>query len=63
MFRLSRVRYRFSLYPSGLFLNFCDDQNMVVPKTGESGDYLKFITRANTNLEIQSSPPISSQTD
>jgi hypothetical protein len=40
------------MYLSGLFLNFCDIRNIVVPKIGASGDYLNFITRANTNLGI-----------
>jgi hypothetical protein len=36
-------------YLSGLFLNFRDVQNIVVPKIGAFGDYLKLIARANTN--------------
>jgi hypothetical protein len=39
----------FIFYISGLFLNFHDVQNIVVPKIGASGDYLKFIAHANTN--------------
>jgi hypothetical protein len=50
MFRLSRVRHHF--YLSGLFLNFRDVRNIIVPKIGESDDYLKFIDRAMTNLKI-----------
>jgi hypothetical protein len=42
----------FIFYLSGVFLNFGDVRNIVVPKIGASGDYLKFIARANTNLEI-----------
>jgi hypothetical protein len=49
---MSRVRHRFYLYLSGLFLNFRDVRNIVVPKIGESGNYLKFIARAKTNLKI-----------
>jgi hypothetical protein len=52
LFRLSRVRYRF--YLSGLFLNFRDVRNLVVPKIGASDDYLKFIARANTKSEVRS---------
>jgi hypothetical protein len=52
------VRLRFHFYLSRLFLNFRDVRNIVVPKIGASGDYLKFITRANTNLGIESSLPI-----
>jgi hypothetical protein len=59
LFHLSRVRHR--LYLSELFLNFCDVRNIAVSKIGASGDYLKFIARANTNSEIQPSSPISSQ--
>jgi hypothetical protein len=51
LFHLSRVRHRF--YLSGLFLNFRDVRNIVVPKIGASGDYLKFIARANPNSEAQ----------
>jgi hypothetical protein len=46
------VRHRFYFYLSGLFLIFHDVRNIVVPKIGVYGDYLKFIVRANTNLEI-----------
>jgi hypothetical protein len=28
----------FCFYPSGLFLNFCDDRNNIVPKIGASDD-------------------------
>jgi hypothetical protein len=48
LFCLSRVRHRF--YLSGLFLNFRDVRNIVVPKIGESDDYLKSIARANTKF-------------
>jgi hypothetical protein len=51
MFRLSRVRHRF--YLSGLFLNFRDVRNIVVPKIDVSDDYLKFIARANANSEAR----------
>jgi hypothetical protein len=51
MFRLSRVRHRF--YLSGFFLNFRDVRNIVFPKIGASGEYLKFIARANTNSEAR----------
>jgi hypothetical protein len=54
LFHLSRVRHRFYFYLFGLFLNFHDVRNIVVPKIGASGDYLKFIARANTNLEPRS---------
>jgi hypothetical protein len=37
----------------GLFLNFRDDRNIVVPKIGVFGDYLKFIAHANTNSEAR----------
>jgi hypothetical protein len=50
MFLLSRVQRRFYFYLSGLFLNFRDVQNLVVPKIGVSGDYLKYIARANTKF-------------
>jgi hypothetical protein len=52
MFRWSRVRHRF--YLSGLFLNFRDVRNIVIPKIGAFGDYLKFIALANTNSEARS---------
>jgi hypothetical protein len=52
LFHLSRVRYRF--YLSGLFLNFRDVRNLVVPKIGASDDYLKFIARTNTKSEARS---------
>jgi hypothetical protein len=52
LFRLSRVQHRF--YLSGLFLNFRDVRNIVVLKISVSSDYLKFIARANTNLEARS---------
>jgi hypothetical protein len=39
MFRLSRVRHRFYLF--GLFQNFRDIRNIVVPKIGAFDDYLK----------------------
>jgi hypothetical protein len=58
LFRVSRVRHRFYFYLSRLFLNFCDVRNIVVPKISASGVYLKFIAHVNTNLGIQSSPPI-----
>jgi hypothetical protein len=48
--RLSQVRHHF-FYLSGLFRNFCVVRKIVVPKIGASGDYLKFIARANTNSE------------
>jgi hypothetical protein len=51
MFRLSRVRHRF--YLSGLFLNFRDVRNIVVPKIGASGDYLRFVARTNTDSEAR----------
>jgi hypothetical protein len=51
MFRLLRVRHR--LYLSGLVLNFRGVRNIVVPKIGASGDYLKFIARANKNSEAR----------
>jgi hypothetical protein len=54
LFRLSRVRHRFYFHLSGLVLNFRDVRNLVVPKIDASGEYLKFITRANTNLEPRS---------
>jgi hypothetical protein len=38
-------------YLSGLFRNFRNVRNIVVPKIGASDDYLKFIARANTNSE------------
>jgi hypothetical protein len=41
LFRLSRVRRRFYFYLSGLFLNFHDVRNIVIPKIGASDDYLK----------------------
>jgi hypothetical protein len=43
---LSRVRHRFYFHLFGLVLNFRDVRNIVVPKIGESGDYLKFTARA-----------------
>jgi hypothetical protein len=49
LFQLSRVIHHF--YLSGLVLNFCDVRNIVIPKIGASGDYLKFIARANMNSE------------
>jgi hypothetical protein len=52
-FHLSRVRHRFYFYLSGLVLNFCDVRNIVVPKIGASSGYLKYIARANTNLEAR----------
>jgi hypothetical protein len=51
LFRLSRVRYRFYLF--GLFQNFRGVRNIVVPKIGASGEYLKFIARANTNSKAR----------
>jgi hypothetical protein len=33
-------------------LTALQSQNIFVPEIGESGDYLKFIARANTNLNI-----------
>jgi hypothetical protein len=39
------------LFLSGLFLNVREIRNLVVPKIGAPGDYLKFIASANTNLE------------
>jgi hypothetical protein len=50
-FRLSQVRHRF--YLSGLFLNFRNVWNIVVPKIGASDDYLKFIARADANSEAR----------
>jgi hypothetical protein len=47
------VRRRFYFYLSGLFQNFRDVRNIVIPKIGASGDYLKFIARANTNSEAR----------
>jgi hypothetical protein len=61
MFRLSRVRHR--LYLSGLFLNFRDVRNIVVPKIGASGDYLKLIARTNTNSEARPTRMILSITN
>jgi hypothetical protein len=49
--RLSRVRHHFHLF--GLFQNFCDVWNIVVPKIGMLDDYLKFIVCANTNSEAR----------
>jgi hypothetical protein len=57
------VRHRFYFYLSGLFLNFRDVRNFVVPKIGAFGDYLKFIARANTNSEARPTLMILSQTD
>jgi hypothetical protein len=53
LFRLLRVRHRFYFYLSGLFQNFHDVRNIIVPKIGVSGNYLKFVTRANMNLEAR----------
>ena len=50
-------------YLSGLFLNFRDVRNIVVPKIGASGDYLKFIARANPNSEARPIRMILSRTD
>jgi hypothetical protein len=47
------VRHRFYFYLPGLFLNFRDDRNIVVPKIGASGDYLKL---NRTTLEIGEKP-------
>jgi hypothetical protein len=55
---VSRVRHGFYFYLSGFFLNFRDVRNIVVPKIGASGDYLKYIARANTNLEARSTSAI-----
>jgi hypothetical protein len=61
LFRLSRVRHHF--YLSGLFLNFRAVWNIFVLKIGASGDYLKFIARANTNSEARLTRMILYQTD
>jgi hypothetical protein len=61
LFRLSRVQHHF--YLSGLILNFLDVWNIVVPKIGASGDYLKFIARVNTNSEARPSRMLLSRTD
>jgi hypothetical protein len=50
---MSRARHRFYFYLSGLFRNFWVVQNIVVLKIGASGDYLKFVARANTNSEAR----------
>jgi hypothetical protein len=50
-------------YLSGLFLNFHDVRNIIVPKIGASGDYLKFIARANTNSEARPTLMILSGTN
>jgi hypothetical protein len=64
LFRLSRVRHRFFyFYLSGLVLNFRAVRNIVVPKIGASGDYLKFIARVNTNSEVRSTRMILPRTD
>jgi hypothetical protein len=47
------MRHRFYFYLSGLFRNFRDVRNIVIPKIGASGEYLKFIARANTNSEVR----------
>jgi hypothetical protein len=39
LFHRSRVRYRFYFYLSGLFLNFHDVRNIVVPKISAFDDY------------------------
>jgi hypothetical protein len=59
LFRLSRVRHHFYFYLFVLFQNFHDVRNIVVPKIGASGDYLKFIARANTNSEARLTRMIS----
>jgi hypothetical protein len=53
LFCLSRVRQHFYFDPSGLLLSFRNTRNIVVLKIGASGDYLKFIARANTNSEAR----------
>jgi len=47
------VRHHFYFYLFGLFRSFRIVRKMVVPKIGASGDYLKFIARANTNSETR----------
>jgi hypothetical protein len=37
----------------GLALNFRGVRNLVVPKIGASGEYLRFIARANTTSEAR----------
>jgi hypothetical protein len=50
-------------YLSGLFRNFRAIQNIVIPKIGASGDYLKYIARANAKSEARSILTILSQTN
>jgi hypothetical protein len=40
-------------YLSGLVLNFRDVRNIVVPKIGAPGEYLKIVARTNTNSEAR----------
>jgi hypothetical protein len=47
------VRHRFYFHLSGFVLNFRDIRNLVVPKIGASGGYLKFVACANTNSEAR----------
>jgi hypothetical protein len=63
LFRLSRVRRRFYFYLFGFFLNFCAVRNIFVLKIGATGEYLKFIARANTNSEVRLIQMILSRTN
>jgi hypothetical protein len=47
------VRRHFYFHLFGLFQNFRDVRDIVVLKIGASGDYLKFIARANVNSEVR----------
>jgi hypothetical protein len=47
------VRHHFYFYLSGLFLNFRDVRNIVVPKIGASGDYLNSSLARIRNLEAR----------
>jgi hypothetical protein len=50
---LSQARHHFYFYLFGPFLSFRAVQNIFVLKIGASGDYLKYIARANTNSEAR----------
>jgi hypothetical protein len=52
------MQRRCYFYLSGLFRNFRDVWNIVFPKIGVSGDYLKFNAHANTNLEARTTRTI-----